>query len=365
MNRDKIDNALQNERKKYLDYESNHDVTGLESLYLRIAKEIPEDLDSQPLVIAMEECGELSQAIAKGIRGKADVTHLAEEIADVSVIIDYVKLTWGISDEDIQIIRALKLEQLEGIVTRLQTEYQSKLSPLNMMNAFTTLREMTYEGFLYEHQSSEQTSVSALGIDVRSSIANAFVEVHWRTTPQIIEDGLDVLKGTLKTMKIRAKNLLTYIERSVDCNNASEIIPLSKFLWAVSQIDILIWITAMVLRRFNILNAWVGDDCYDIRSDHFEEVSSIRSGHDIYNNVHKLVTRIEEFIDYGQYNNVTVFDAKVIRTKLNDVLNSVIDFEVALFHTDERIRGDVATWNQLKKLVEMMKRGDEDEGGTV
>ena len=39
-------------------------------------------------VVAMEEMGELIQQISKELRGKGDIDHLAEEIADVQIMLD-------------------------------------------------------------------------------------------------------------------------------------------------------------------------------------------------------------------------------------------------------------------------------------
>lgn len=52
-------------------------------------------------LIAMEECGELIQAISKGKRGKLDKENLTEEIADVIICIDWLKRIYGISENDL------------------------------------------------------------------------------------------------------------------------------------------------------------------------------------------------------------------------------------------------------------------------
>lgn len=357
MDRKKIDNALQNERKKYLEFEDTHDIPGLESLYLKIAKETPEDLDSQPLVIAMEECGELSQAIAKGIRGKADVVNLAEEIADVSIIIDYVKATWNISDDDIKIIRALKLEQLEGIVNRLHTEHKTKLSDLSMMDAFTTLKYMTYDSFFKEYRArinelDTYNSIILIGLNTKIQFSSAFVDAHWEATSQITENGLTVLRGTMETMKTRAHNLASYMELI----NNEPAFPDNyiKVLWSVYQIDVLIWIIAMTFRRFSVLNAWVGNcDYTPTEHETLDEYVGFLSS-----NIHALEISIAEFIDYAEYNGLTVTTASNIRKVLNDALSAVINFENKMFNETERNKGETATWIQLGKLIKMM-RGDD------
>lgn len=43
-------------------------------------------------IVAMEELGELIQEISKQLRGKGDPEHLAEEIADVRIMLDQLVL---------------------------------------------------------------------------------------------------------------------------------------------------------------------------------------------------------------------------------------------------------------------------------
>jgi NTP pyrophosphatase (non-canonical NTP hydrolase) len=43
-------------------------------------------------VVAMEEMGELIQEISKDLRGKGDIDHLAEEIADVQIMLDQLAI---------------------------------------------------------------------------------------------------------------------------------------------------------------------------------------------------------------------------------------------------------------------------------
>lgn len=53
-------------------------------------------------VICMEECSELIQAVSKDIRGKLDIDNLTEEIADVLICIEMLKIIHRIKDENIQ-----------------------------------------------------------------------------------------------------------------------------------------------------------------------------------------------------------------------------------------------------------------------
>lgn len=51
--------------------------------------------------VCMEECAELIQAISKAKRGKIDRNNMEEEIADVLICVEMLKLMYMISDEKI------------------------------------------------------------------------------------------------------------------------------------------------------------------------------------------------------------------------------------------------------------------------
>lgn len=51
--------------------------------------------------IAMEELAELIQAISKAKRGKLDYENMAEEIADVFIVIDWLREVYSIKNSDI------------------------------------------------------------------------------------------------------------------------------------------------------------------------------------------------------------------------------------------------------------------------
>lgn len=55
------------------------------------------------LIIAMEECSELVQALTKLKRGSTKkIDNLSEEIADVLICIDWVKRIYGVSESDVR-----------------------------------------------------------------------------------------------------------------------------------------------------------------------------------------------------------------------------------------------------------------------
>ena len=67
------------------------------------------------MMIACEESAELIQAISKCIRYKVDIEakqHLTEEIADVLIMIDQLKIIMDIKDYEIDCYRSYKLNRL-------------------------------------------------------------------------------------------------------------------------------------------------------------------------------------------------------------------------------------------------------------
>lgn len=67
--------------------------------------------------IAMEECAELIQAISKCLRSKEMVPmtvreHLIEEMADVSICLDQLKVMYCIDDYEIDSWKKMKEERL-------------------------------------------------------------------------------------------------------------------------------------------------------------------------------------------------------------------------------------------------------------
>lgn len=62
-------------------------------------------------VVAMEEMGELIQQISKELRGKGDIDHLAEEIADVQIMLDQLCMIYECSLM-VSVHKAAKVERL-------------------------------------------------------------------------------------------------------------------------------------------------------------------------------------------------------------------------------------------------------------
>lgn len=67
------------------------------------------------LVVAIEECSELQKEISKIIRKKGDLSNLAEEIADVEIMLEQVKLHFSIG----AMVEGIKEEKLTRLEKRL------------------------------------------------------------------------------------------------------------------------------------------------------------------------------------------------------------------------------------------------------
>lgn len=66
-----------------------------------VMKQVLETLQDKSMVIAMEELAELQQAVSKGIRDKLDKDNLTEEIADVYIVLDWIKSYFSVDDEEL------------------------------------------------------------------------------------------------------------------------------------------------------------------------------------------------------------------------------------------------------------------------
>ena len=69
--------------------------------------------DSAQLVVAIEELSELIKEITKCLRHKGNIDHLAEEVADVEIMVEQVKLIFNVQDK-VEAARQLKLQRLEN-----------------------------------------------------------------------------------------------------------------------------------------------------------------------------------------------------------------------------------------------------------
>lgn len=66
------------------------------------------------LMVAVEELSELQKEICKAFRGQFNEQNLIEEIADVLIMIEQVKMIYGIRDKDVDVEIGVKLSRLHG-----------------------------------------------------------------------------------------------------------------------------------------------------------------------------------------------------------------------------------------------------------
>lgn len=66
------------------------------------------------LVVALEELSEAQKEICKFLRGKGDPEHITEEIADVQIMIEQVKMLCAIDERTVQEQMDSKIDRLRG-----------------------------------------------------------------------------------------------------------------------------------------------------------------------------------------------------------------------------------------------------------
>lgn len=76
------------------------------------------------LLIAFEEMAELTKAISKAIRYSREghKNHITEEIADVEIMLEQVKMIFDIEDEDVEMWRLDKIVRLRRTLGILPKE---------------------------------------------------------------------------------------------------------------------------------------------------------------------------------------------------------------------------------------------------
>lgn len=66
-------------------------------------------------MMAIEEMSELTKEIVKSIRGKDNKDKIAEEIADVDIMLCQLKIMYGVHD-DVEKHREFKIKRLQGMI---------------------------------------------------------------------------------------------------------------------------------------------------------------------------------------------------------------------------------------------------------
>lgn len=65
------------------------------------------------LVVAMEEMSELTKELCKYLRGNGDVGHIIEEIADVEIMLEQLKMFFYIDGERLENMKDYKIKRTE------------------------------------------------------------------------------------------------------------------------------------------------------------------------------------------------------------------------------------------------------------
>ena len=65
-------------------------------------------------IVVLEEFGELTQELTKALRGNPNRIGIIEELADVSLGVDYIKEVFSISDEELEQARIIKMQRVKN-----------------------------------------------------------------------------------------------------------------------------------------------------------------------------------------------------------------------------------------------------------
>ena len=80
--------------------------------------------ESAQMIVALEECSELQKEITKLLRGKGNLEHLAEEMADVEIMLEQLELIYGVGL--IQQKQVFKENKLKRLAERINLENDRK-----------------------------------------------------------------------------------------------------------------------------------------------------------------------------------------------------------------------------------------------
>lgn len=64
-------------------------------------------------VVAVEELSELQKEVCKALRGQLNKENMTEEMADVWIVIEQLKMMYNITDEDVRNVVHKKIQRLK------------------------------------------------------------------------------------------------------------------------------------------------------------------------------------------------------------------------------------------------------------
>lgn len=74
-------------------------------------KKLLEDYGYAQVIVAIEELSELQKELCKALRYKLNEINLIEEIADVEIMLEQMKLYYEIDEEQLEKVKQYKLER--------------------------------------------------------------------------------------------------------------------------------------------------------------------------------------------------------------------------------------------------------------
>ena len=78
-----------------------------ESVYVKLI----EKYKDKQLIVAIEELSELQKELCKALRGKPNKENIIEELADVLIVLDQLKIYFKIEDDEIRDIIEQKIKR--------------------------------------------------------------------------------------------------------------------------------------------------------------------------------------------------------------------------------------------------------------
>ena len=72
--------------------------------------------EGNQIIVAIEELSELQKELCKTLRGEDNYPHVVEELADVYIMLDYIKILYSIDGKELNDEINIKLNRLEARV---------------------------------------------------------------------------------------------------------------------------------------------------------------------------------------------------------------------------------------------------------
>ena len=98
------------------------------------AKQMIEKFGDLQLIIACEELSELQKEICKHLRGKGNREHIIEEMADVQLMLDEMKVFFNISQDDLYKVKRKKILRTQKIFLESESLEKEKEEENNLFD---------------------------------------------------------------------------------------------------------------------------------------------------------------------------------------------------------------------------------------